>query len=346
MCGHGLHIRLNGRDAQVTFLRKVLGGTERLEKKAHIVGGKLTRRKGTRAVSLLLASGLIGCEAASYDVRRNLSYDSTIGIHGSFDLYEPESDSGRSNRPAILAIHGGAWKGGDKAWGEQFAKELCPYGYVVFSINYRLSSHPGGTWPAQIVDVQNALKFIRANSRQFRIDPTRIASLGMSAGGHLATMVALRDDPASADGRVSVAVNLDGEHDMTMPPNQVMDDFEDILTAVMGHPSPWSDAELRDISTVTFARPDVSLLTVHGAGDDNVYVSQGERITAVLKSKGADTEFVRIDGRAGNCHSDCWKVPAARRAIHRFLDRELDHDGNRFFEDRYGQTSPVRSRDD
>ena len=69
----------------------------------------------------------------------------------------------------------------------------------------------------------------------------------MSAGGHLATMVALRDDPASPDGRVNVAINLDGEHDMTMPPEQVMADFDNILTAVMGHPAPWSDGELRDI---------------------------------------------------------------------------------------------------
>ncbi|MDF2776367.1 MAG: Esterase/lipase [Geminicoccaceae bacterium] len=291
----------------------------------------------TGALCLLFVLGAIGCESAMYDVEQDLSYDSSIGYDGTFDFYEPKSDSSRTNRPAILAIHGGAWRGGDKAWGEQFADELCPYGYVVFSINYRRSSRPDGTWPAQIEDVQNALKYIRANAARFRIDPDRIASLGMSAGGHLATMVALRDDPASPDGRVNVAVNLDGEHDMTMPPDQVMADFEDILTGVMGHGPPWSDVELRDISTVTFARPDVAVLTVHGAGDDNVYVTQGERITAELRSKGAEVEFVRLDGDEGDCHEDCWKVPRARKAIHRFLDRKLSHDGNRFYEEEHGE---------
>lgn len=255
--------------------------------------------------------------------RKNLSYDATIGYDGTFDFYEPKSDSGRADRPAIVAMHGGAWRGGDKAWGEQFAKEFCPSGYVVFSINYRRSTRPDGKWPAQIEDVQKALRYIRANARRFGIDPARIASLGVSAGGHLATMVALRDDPSGRDGRVSVAINLDGEHDMTMPPDQVMDDFDDIMTKVMGHAAPWSDAELRDISTVTFARPDVSVLTVHGAGDDNVYVMQGERITSALRSRGADTEFVRLEGREGDCHTDCWKVPRARNAIHRFLSRRL-----------------------
>ena len=299
-------------------------------------------RMRVMACVCFIVLALIGCGTAAYDVRESLSYDSAIGYHGTFDFYEPKSDTTRTNRPAILAIHGGAWRGGDKVWGEQFAEELSPYGYVVFSINYRLSSRPNGAWPAQIQDVQKALRYIRANATQFRIDPDRIASLGMSAGGHLATMVALRDDPAGPDGRVKVAINLDGEHDMTMSPGQVMADFDNILTQVMGHPGPWSDAELRDISTVTFVRPDVSLLTVHGAGDDNVYVIQGERITAELREKGAKTEFVRIEGGEGNCHEDCWKVERARNAMHRFLDRELAHDGQRFFEEKYGRRSPLR----
>ena len=301
---------------------------------------------GLRILTLVLVAGLSGCDSKTYEVTTDLSYDSAIGYDGTFDFYEPRADSGRTNRPAILAIHGGAWMGGDKAWGEHIAEEFCPSGYVVFSVNYRRSNRPDGTWPAQIEDVQKALKYIRANADRFRIDPTRVASLGMSAGGHLATMVALRDDPASPDGRVNTAVNLDGEHDMTMPPAQVMDDFENILTAVMGHAAPWSDAELRDISTVTFVRPDVAVLTVHGAGDDNVYVMQGERITAALQSAGAETEFIRLEGNEGNCHSDCWRVPRAREAIHRFLDRRLSHDGNRYFEDKNAQRSPPKDQDD
>ena len=293
-------------------------------------------------IGLSLALSAAGCAPDTYDVTETLSYDPAIGYEGTFDLYEPKADGGLSSRPAILAIHGGAWRGGDKAWGEDFAKELCPYGYVVVSINYRRAGEPNATWPAQIEDVRKALKYVRANAARFRIDPERIASLGMSAGGHLATMVALRDDPAGPRGRVKVAVNLDGEHDMTMPPAQVMDDFEDIMTTVLGHGPPWSDAELRDISTVTFARPDVAVLTVHGAGDDNVYVAQGERITAALRAKGAETEYVRIDGAEGDCHEDCWKVPAARRALHRFLDEKLAHDGDRFYESRTGRKPPHR----
>jgi hypothetical protein len=51
---------------------------------------------------------------------------------------------------------------------------------------------------------------------------------------------------------------------------------------------------------------------------------------------------VSSEGRAGDCHEDCWKVPAARGAMHRFLDRELAHDGNRFHEETRGTRSRPR----
>ena len=69
---------------------------------------------------------------------------------------------------------------------------------------------------------------------------------------------------------------------------------------------------------------------------------QGERITAELRAKGAETEFIRIEGREGNCHEDCWKVASARQAIHRFLDRRLGHDGDRFYAEKHGRRSPLR----
>ena len=280
---------------------------------------------------MVLALTLAGCEQ-HYDVTKNLVYDPSHEF-GVFDYYEPRNDS-REERPAILAIHGGAWRSGDKGWGENIADELCPFGYVIFSVNYRLSSVPGNVWPAQIDDVQAALRYIREHAAEFRIDPARIAALGFSAGGHLATMAALRPEAHGADSRVDVAVNLDGEHDLTMPADQVMADFEDIVAQVLGHPSPFSYAELADLSTVTFVRPGVSLLTIHGANDDNVFYPQAERITTALLNVGADARLVRLHGDEGSCHSDCWRAPRALRQLHEFLDSRLEHDGTAFFQRR------------
>jgi glycerophosphoryl diester phosphodiesterase len=291
----------------------------------------------------LAAAWVVAASACDkpYEIAESIPYDSAGGYQNTLDAYRPKDHPDPAPQPAVVAIHGGAWRNGDKAWGEQFARELVPHGYVVFSINYRLSSRPNGTWPAQIDDVHKAIRFIRTNATRFGIDPARIATLGMSAGGHLAVMAALRPDSLTPSGRVDVAVNLDGEHDMTMPPDKVMSDFDDIMTEVLGHPAPWSDAELRDISTVTFARPGVSVWTVHGAGDDNVYIDQAHRLHTALMAAGAKSTFMPLI-RSGNCHEDCWKVPMARRAMHAFLDRTLEHDGNAWYEARHGTRSPIR----
>jgi dipeptidyl aminopeptidase/acylaminoacyl peptidase len=73
--------------------------------------------------------------------------------------------------------------------------------------------------------------------------------------------------------------------------------------------------------TARLDRP--AVLAIHGAGDSDVNVANGDRLAAALRAKGADTEFIRLEGKEGNCHSDCWKVPRAREALHRFLARTI-----------------------
>jgi acetyl esterase/lipase len=60
-----------------------------------------------RACCLLFAFGTSACEPAPYEVAADVSYDATIGFDGTLDVYAPTADSVRTNRPAILAIHGG-----------------------------------------------------------------------------------------------------------------------------------------------------------------------------------------------------------------------------------------------
>jgi hypothetical protein len=56
------------------------------------------RRMAAGACCLAFALAASGCESEAYDVRADVSYDSTIGYYGTFDLYEPEADSGRAKR--------------------------------------------------------------------------------------------------------------------------------------------------------------------------------------------------------------------------------------------------------
>ena len=101
------------------------------------------------------------------------------------DIFLPATGDGPF--PVIISIHGGAFKMGDKADGQETAaKEGLNYGYAVASINYRLSGE--AIWPAQIYDVKAAIRWIRANASQYGLNSAKIAVWGGSAGGHLSAM--------------------------------------------------------------------------------------------------------------------------------------------------------------
>ena len=107
------------------------------------------------------------------------------------DIYLP--DEGDGPFPVILSVHGGAFLGGDKADGQlRPMLEGLERGYAVVSINYRLSGE--AIWPAQIHDCKAAVRWIRASSAQYQLDPGFIAAWGGSAGGHLSAMLGTSGD--------------------------------------------------------------------------------------------------------------------------------------------------------
>jgi acetyl esterase/lipase len=104
--------------------------------------------------------------------------------------------------------------------GKPLAYRLAAHGWVVVSANYRLS--PRFAWPAHIVDVKAALKWIREHGAEYGMDPSFIAVTGGSAGGHLSALAALTpNDPdfqpgfEGADTTVQACVPFYGVYDFT-----------------------------------------------------------------------------------------------------------------------------------
>lgn len=97
--------------------------------------------------------------------------------------------------PVVYYIHGGAWTFGDKRQqGRPMLHEFVARGWVVVAINYRLA--PQSPWPAQIEDATRALGWIKTNIATYGGDPDRVVVAGGSAGGHLASLLALSsEDP-------------------------------------------------------------------------------------------------------------------------------------------------------
>ena len=121
----------------------------------------------------------------------------------------------------LLQIHGGAWMIGNKdQQGLPLMYHLAARGWVCVSANYRLS--PRATFPDHLVDLKRALAWIRENADEYGMDPDFVVVTGGSAGGHLASLVALTpNDPEyqpgfeAADTTVQACVPFYGVYDFT-----------------------------------------------------------------------------------------------------------------------------------
>ena len=90
-------------------------------------------------------------------------------------------------RPAVILVHGGGWKSGNKSLMVPMANYIASKGFACFTVEYRLS--PAAIFPAGIFDLKNAIQFIKANSNEFNIDTSKFAILGCSSGGQMAALI-------------------------------------------------------------------------------------------------------------------------------------------------------------
>lgn len=105
--------------------------------------------------------------------------------------------------PAIIILHGGGWKSGNKEMQTTMALELVKKGYQAFTIEYRLSDE--AKYPASIEDVEKAIDFILENTKKYNVDSSKIAILGCSSGAQMATLIGLK-----LHKKIKTIVNIDG----------------------------------------------------------------------------------------------------------------------------------------
>lgn len=114
------------------------------------------------------------------------------------DVYMPV---GEGPFPAIIMVHGGAWISGSKWNVIEHANRAAKRGYTVVAINYRLA--PKHTFPAQIDDCRDAIRWMRKEAKSLRIDTQRIAAYGYSAGAHLSCLMALSASHPDAESELA-----------------------------------------------------------------------------------------------------------------------------------------------
>jgi acetyl esterase/lipase len=216
------------------------------------------------------------------------------------DIYLPDDTT--KIYPVIISVHGGAFMFGDKADGQVNAMlEGLKRGYAVVSINYRLSGE--ALFPKNINDVKAAIHWVKANAKQYKLNPDKIALWGGSAGGNLSAL-------AGTSGNVKELEDLSlGNASQSSLVQAVVDWFgptdflkmdEQLIATGNGKPdhseanSPESKVLGQKITAipdkVKLANPetyitkdDPPFLVMHGSKDHLVPTQQSENFAAKLK---------------------------------------------------------------
>ncbi len=246
-------------------------------------------------------------------IQENVPYATVNGTELHLDIYQP-SDLGKQTRPAIVLIHGGGWVEFDKSTMRGMGQFLARSGFIAVAVDYRLFQNDKNRWPAQLDDVQRAVRWIRANAAKYGVEAGHIGAFGHSAGAQLACLLGMEDtrdnsDPklAKYSSKVQAVVDVSGPTDFTTHRDP---DAVAFFTSFLGgdltkHPEIWREAS----PAFHVSRDNASFLIFHGTKDQDVAISQAQELYEKLKAAGVQVTFTKVDDE----HT--FRTPEARRQL-------------------------------
>lgn len=259
------------------------------------------------------------------------------------DLYLPAKRPLGVRSPDVVIIHGGGWAGGDKAAGREFniGTTLAKAGYVCASVNYSLKAED--RWPTDLHDCKNAVRFLRANSWRYHVDPDHIGVIGGSAGGHLALMVGYTSEvpelepkspyPGVSD-KVQAVVDLYGLTDLFTrqktdaqgnPTGQRITSSAFMNGTATDNPEGWKlGSPVYHISKIT-----PPTLIVHGTIDTTIDRDQSRELADRLAAAGVEHQLIMLQDVGHTFDLQGWKhkpLPVDLKAtVIAFFDKHLGH---------------------
>jgi len=277
---------------------------------------------GCLASAILVRAAL--SVAGEFAVTRDVPYVARNGQNLLADIYIPQ---GAGPFPAVLVVHGGAWRSGSKARLARFAEQLAGEGYTAVAINYRLA--PEHLFPAQIEDCKSAVRFMRKNAAKYKIDPAQLGGLGYSAGGHLVALLGVTDATCGLEG--SDADGTSTRLQCVVAGGAPCDFRNTPLAADLGYWLGGTLAEKPDnyekASPLGFvSKDDPPVFFFHGQGDTLVPIAGARQMVAKLTEVGVPAELFEIP-RAG--HGLAAFNPAAADKAVKFFDVHLKNGAKR-----------------
>jgi len=263
------------------------------------------RLSAATLVVLLAAGGLFGQGRQdppfhapdSIEVRRDVVYARVGARELHADLFLPKQSAGQS--PAVVYIHGGGWSGGNRLAFQRQAAYLATKGFVGMCIEYRLSGE--AIYPAALYDSKAAVRWLRANAREYKVDPKRIGAAGGSAGGHLVAMLRTTAGIARLEGdggnagvssAVAAVAAFNPAVDLVMFGKSGLADGANSVVKFLGKrysdgPELWAEAT----PATHVSRSSAPFLFLHGDADKTVPYQQSVEMMKKLQAAGVRAEL-------------------------------------------------------
>ncbi|MFN3001881.1 alpha/beta hydrolase fold domain-containing protein [Mycolicibacterium wolinskyi] len=215
------------------------------------------------------------------------------------DIVKPASTT--EPHPAIIWLHGGGWRLGDRTGRPDLNRHFAVHGYVMASIDYRLA--PATRHPGQLHDVRAAVRWLRTHADAHHVDPDRIGLWGSSAGGHLAALAGVHshvvqfpgETPTPTSAAVQAVVDGYGPADLTATAKPEATDTPE-AALLGGAIRDWLDAARDASPALQVASAAPPFLIMHGADDDLVPPAHSEALYDALAAHGAEAALYVIDG--------------------------------------------------
>ena len=216
-------------------------------------------------------------------------------VEGAALLANVAYPDGPSLKPAILSVHGGRWRAGNRADASSIkVQQWAEFGFFAMSIDYRLVG--GSPAPAPQLDLLCAIRWLHAHAEEYRVDPERIYLIGQSAGGQMVSLVATAGEAgfprvggwekARSDVRVVISVAATYELN-SLSWGNLWTPVEGKVEDSRRHASP-----INHVSAST--KP---ILVIHSDDDKSVPVQQAADFVERLKGVGVQHRYVHFTDR-------------------------------------------------
>ncbi len=264
-------------------------------------------------VASLLGSLAVAAEPTRLDTvtKPDIVYATASGEKLALDICLPKPGQTGAPYPCVVGLHGGAWRGGSRkdlsepiTWADfgvtkrSFLEDVASRGYVAVSVSYRLS--PAHKFPAHIEDAKAAIRFLRAHTKEYAIDPDNIGVVGFSAGGHLAALLGTTDKSAGFDvganteqsSAVKCVVDFFGPSDLSLYAATPGVERAFMLPLLGGTFAKQPELFTKASPLEYVSKSSVPFLIIHGTADFVVPYLHSKRLYQKLCAAGVECELV------------------------------------------------------